>query len=192
MASLNVIKEDQGFTLVEVAIVLVIIGLILGAVIKGRALVHNAKVKNVINQVDGIRTGVHTFYDRYGQYPGDENLQNIPDGDTAGVGNGDGRIEQGNEERDLFMDLALSGIISGDYDGTKLPRHAYGHQVRLLWISPPGGTYNHWFTLSNLPWDVAMEVDLKLDDGDPETGSVMANEAYEKTSGPIERTYILF
>ncbi|WP_457572960.1 type II secretion system protein [Desulfolithobacter sp.] len=185
--------DNKGFTLVEMAIVLVIIGLLLGAVMKGQSLIQQAKVKNVINQTDSFRAAILTFYDRYGQYPGDETLSSIPNGDDDTVGDGDGQVEGTTEMYNLFRDLQLAGIISGNYDGTSdLPRHTFGDTLRMYWVTPPAGTTNHWFRLDNLPWEVALEIDLKLDDGVYNTGIVLANEDYVPASNNIGNLYIKF
>lgn len=185
--------DNKGFTLVEMAIVLVIIGLLLGAVMKGQSLIQQAKVKNVMNQVDSFRAAILTFYDRYGQYPGDENLSNIPNGDDDTLGDGDGQMEGTAEMYNLFRDLQLAGIISGNYNGTSdLPRHAFGDTITLFWQTPANGTTDHWFRLDNLPWEVALEIDLKLDDGNRSTGSVLANEDYVPGSNNIGYLYIKF
>jgi prepilin-type N-terminal cleavage/methylation domain-containing protein len=61
----------RGFTLVELAIVLVIIGIILGAILKGQELINNAKVKRLQNDLRGLEAAIWTFYDRTGRFPGD-------------------------------------------------------------------------------------------------------------------------
>jgi prepilin-type N-terminal cleavage/methylation domain-containing protein len=67
-------KGQQGFTLIEMAIVLVIIGLILGAVLKGQELIGNAKVKKLQQQfINGLDGFIWGFYDRKGRFPGDCN-----------------------------------------------------------------------------------------------------------------------
>ncbi|MDP3686236.1 MAG: prepilin-type N-terminal cleavage/methylation domain-containing protein, partial [Sulfurimicrobium sp.] len=58
-------SQQQGFTLIEIAIVLVIIGLLLGGVLKGQELINNARVRNIINQQDGIKAAYFGFQDRY-------------------------------------------------------------------------------------------------------------------------------
>ncbi|ODA43382.1 hypothetical protein THER_1890 [Thermodesulfovibrio sp. N1] len=65
------LRSNKGFTLVELAIVLVIIGIILGAVLKGQDLINNAKAKRLINDTKGLVALAYTFYDRYGRFPGD-------------------------------------------------------------------------------------------------------------------------
>jgi len=66
------VKTNQkGFTLLELAIVLVIIGIILGAILKGQELINNAKAKRLLNDTKGLATLQYTFYDRYGRFAGD-------------------------------------------------------------------------------------------------------------------------
>ena len=100
--------SKDGFTLVEIAIVMVIIGLLIGGVLKGQAMIQNAKVKRVAKQADEIRAAVMSFYDKYGMYPGDENIAAIPPG-TDGEGNGSGQINAA-EQFEVFRDLQLCRI----------------------------------------------------------------------------------
>jgi prepilin-type N-terminal cleavage/methylation domain-containing protein len=62
---------ERGFTLVELAIVLVIIGLLIGGVLQGRELINNARVTATIAQIKGFDTAVASFEDAFGSYPGD-------------------------------------------------------------------------------------------------------------------------
>src|SRR5437879_13656869 len=65
-------KRRQGFTLVEIAIVLVIIGLLLGGILKGQEMITQAKIKNVIADFSGISAAYHGYVDRYKKIPGDD------------------------------------------------------------------------------------------------------------------------
>src|SRR5207237_10580375 len=65
-------KRTQGFTLVEIAIVLVIIGLLLGGILKGQEMITQAKIKNVISDFSGISAAYHGYQDRYRAIPGDD------------------------------------------------------------------------------------------------------------------------
>lgn len=67
------IRNQKGFTLIELAIVLVVIGLILGAVLKGQDLINNAKAKRALADAQGLSAMAHLFMDRYGRFPGDCN-----------------------------------------------------------------------------------------------------------------------
>ena len=64
--------KQAGFTLVEIAIVLVIIGLLLGGILKGQEMITQAKIKNVVNDFNGITAAVNSYQDRYRQLPGDD------------------------------------------------------------------------------------------------------------------------
>ncbi|HIQ40218.1 MAG TPA: type II secretion system protein, partial [Sulfurivirga caldicuralii] len=64
--------RQQGFTLVEIAIVMVIIGLLLGAVFKGQELVEQAKIKNTVKKIDEVRAAIYVYDDRYDALPGDD------------------------------------------------------------------------------------------------------------------------
>jgi prepilin-type N-terminal cleavage/methylation domain-containing protein len=185
-------RRQAGFTLVEIAIVMVIIGLLIGGILKGQAMVQNAKVKRVVKQADEIRAAVMAFYDKYGVYPGDENLAAIPPG-TDAEGDGDGMIEQaGNEIYEVYRDLQLAELISGNYNGTSdLPKHAFGSNMDLIWVDPGPGEAKHYFRFYNLPAEVCLEIDMKYDDGDRNTGSIQASEDY--TPGNTVGTfYMLF
>ncbi len=184
-------NREAGFTLVEIAIVMVIIGLLIGGVLKGQAMVQNAKVKRVVKQADEIRAAVMSFYDKYGVYPGDENLAPIPPG-TDAEGDGDGQIDNNAERFEVYRDLQLAGLISGNYNGTNdLPHHAFGDNMDLVWVDPGPGEAKHYFRFYNLPAEVCLEIDMKNDDGVYNTGSILANEPY--TPGNTVGTfYMLF
>jgi prepilin-type N-terminal cleavage/methylation domain-containing protein len=62
---------QKGFTLVELSIVLVIIGLIIGGVLKGQELIANAQIKNVASQMQGYQAAFQAFKDKYNALPGD-------------------------------------------------------------------------------------------------------------------------
>ena len=65
--------RQKGFTLVEIAIVLVIIGLLLGGILKGQEMIVQAKIKNAMADFSGISAAYHGYQDRYRALPGDDN-----------------------------------------------------------------------------------------------------------------------
>src|SRR3954469_17870350 len=65
-------KAQAGFTLVEIAIVLVIIGLLLGGILKGQEMITQAKIKNIVNDFNGITAAINSYQDRYKALPGDD------------------------------------------------------------------------------------------------------------------------
>jgi len=183
-------KAQAGFTMVEVAIVMVIIGLLIGGILKGQAMIQNAKSMRVVKQSDELRAAIMAFYDKYGVYPGDEAKAAIPPG-TDGEGDGDGQIES-SEQYELFRDLQLAGLIGGSFNGSSdLPNHAFGDNMSMYWTDPGPGSAKHYFRYYNLPAEVCLEIDMKFDDGVYNTGSIAANADY--TAGnTISYFYIRF
>ena len=74
-------RSDRGFTLIEMASVLVIIGLIVGGILVGQSLIKAAEVRSEVTQMEKFQTAVNTFRDKYGYLPGD-----IPVGPAAQFG----------------------------------------------------------------------------------------------------------
>ncbi len=133
-----------GFTLIELAIVMVIIGLILGAVATANELIHAAKLRLVMTDIDRFKTAINTFRNKYNCLPGDcPNAQTFwgtdtscPTGDeydqsphTATCnGNGNGVIgkygdpwPESYEWWRAWQELAVAGLIEGQYSGHSLP-----------------------------------------------------------------------
>src|SRR5512138_2976840 len=85
-------RNTKGFTLVEIAIVLVIIGLLLGGILKGQEMITQAKIKNVIADFSGVSAAYHGYQDRYRAIPGDDpnaaTRWAVAPAATAGNGNG--------------------------------------------------------------------------------------------------------
>ena len=85
-------RRQSGFTLIEIAIVLVIIGLLLGGVLKGQELITSARVRNMISQQDGIKAAYFGFLDRYRALPGDFNAATTQISGATQNGDGNGQI----------------------------------------------------------------------------------------------------
>jgi prepilin-type N-terminal cleavage/methylation domain-containing protein len=80
--------HQRGFTLVEIAIVLVIIGLLLGGVLKGQELINSAKVKNMVNDFRSTQTFISAYQDRFRRLPGDQDLAQLTAAFGAAAVNG--------------------------------------------------------------------------------------------------------
>ena len=185
-------NNQKGFTLVEIAIVMVIIGLLIGGILKGQEMINNAKVKRVVKQADEMRAAVMTFYDKYGQYPGDENSPLFPPGTDTTTGNNNGQIA-GAEINAVMSDLALANLISGTYNATTpLPSNAFGGTTSVAWVDPPGPVVaKHFIVYTVLPPEVCQEIDVKYDDGVYTTGSIIGSAAYTAGGAPLT-LYIAF
>ncbi|MBM5570033.1 MULTISPECIES: type II secretion system protein [Deefgea] len=108
-------KQQRGFTLVELAIVLVIIGLILGMAFKGKDLIDGAKVKNMQAQYNKIVAGFNIYYEKYGAYPGDgctAAVIAIGGGTVCPAGNRNGILNNANETQSAINLLLNTNILT--------------------------------------------------------------------------------
>ena len=176
-------RQQSGFTLVEIAIVLVIIGLLLGGVLKGQELITQAKIKNVANDFNGMSAAIYGYQDRYKRYPGDDNGAAARWTNPLAVsGGGDAKVgaaanagvldcsTSAAENCQFWQHLRLAGFIAGD-TATKLsPQNAVGGILQVQ--DGALGLSGLIVCSTNLPGKVANAIDAQFDDGKPETGQV--------------------
>jgi len=187
------VQKTQGFTLVEIAIVLVIIGLLLGGILKGQEMITQAKIKNVIADFSGISAAYHGYVDRYKKIPGDDpcaggvvvagtcgTTTGRWTGATAGTGNGvvAGKYNSATatDESRLWWDhLRRAGFVSGV--GDQQPFNALSGMIGVQTGDSAGGAALGGFAgiiicSANLPDKIAIAADTQMDDGVPATGTV--------------------
>ncbi len=189
-------KKTQGFTLVEIAIVLVIIGLLLGGILKGQEMITQAKIKNVIADFSGISAAYHGYVDRYKKIPGDDPCAGTTNsavtvgncgtttGRWTGASHGDGNgqvagkynsVTATDESRLWWDHLRRAGFVSGV--GDQQPFNALSGQIGVQTGDSAGAAALGGFSgiiicSANLPDKISIAADTQMDDGVPATGTV--------------------
>jgi len=183
-------SKQKGFTLVEIAIVLVIVGLLIGGVLKGQEMITNAKLKRVESDNAGIAAAMFSYQDRYLQLPGDDSaaegrftVYNVGDpvnGDGSGTIDGVWNVASTTditaaataETNMFFAHLRAAGLVAGGgVDDTK-PTNAYGGQIGIQ-----NGALNiagHVTIFGAIEGPIAKIIEARLDDSAGDTGRVQS------------------
>jgi prepilin-type N-terminal cleavage/methylation domain-containing protein len=181
--------RPKGFTLVEIAIVLVIIGLLLGGVLKGQELINSAKVKSLGNDFRNLPVMFYGYQEKYRKLPGDDNGAVARWNLAAGhQGNGNGVLAGRWDAETLATESALvwehlrrANLATGSTDFSSaataaLPTNAEGGRFGVSGERPISGMQGGSFYACSdaLDGKLAQPLDFALDDGRPDTGSVAA------------------
>jgi len=191
-------RKQAGFTLVEIAIVLVIIGLLLGGILKGQEMITQARIKNVVNDFNGITAAYFSYMDRYKAVPGDDiNASGRWSGALNGTSNGqinglygvsspatltqavvNTETSAGGEAWNFWWHLRLAGFVAGATSGQAAysqPTNAVGGIVGVQTnaFTAPGLT-GVVMCSANVPDKVASAVDTQVDDQRSNAGQMMA------------------
>jgi len=178
-------KKQSGFTLVEIAIVLVIIGLLLGGVLKGQELINSAKVKNFAQDFRQVPLFIYGYQDKYKRLPGDDNGAVARFGATTADGDGNGAIG-GNynsttltdESARFWQHVRLAGLAAGSTDfssaaNASLPTNADGGRIGIQSTTPITGMSGSYYVCSDgIQGKFAKQLDVTMDDGNTATGSM--------------------
>jgi prepilin-type N-terminal cleavage/methylation domain-containing protein len=119
------LRNHRGFSLVEMAIVLVIIGIIIGAIVKGQDLILNANAKKVISAVSTWRNLSLAYLDRNGRYPGDSGKDGI-------IGNGTTPTEDTANSANTEISTTMSNAPANPITVGSYTFYAYFGNVRGL------------------------------------------------------------
>jgi prepilin-type N-terminal cleavage/methylation domain-containing protein len=191
-------KKQAGFTLIELAIVLVIIGLLLGGVLRGQELINSAKVKNMARDFQNIQVYIYGYQDKFKALPGDDTNAVAHAGPTAAQGAqppaGNGLIDgawdsttPGDESVIFWQHVRLAGLAAGPTvipagpPSPYYPTNADGGRIGIQSIGNPaaggfaditGMTGAYVVCSDAILGKFAKQLDTTLDDGVGNTGSV--------------------
>lgn len=190
--------KQSGFTLIEIAIVLVIIGLLLGGVMKGQELINSAKVKNLAADFKNTSLYIYSYQDKFRALPGDDAqaTSHVTGATTAATGTtlGNGRIDgfwddysTKTAESYLFWEhVRLAGIATGITNindaVSYAPRNTLGGLIGITNTTaanlPISGITGAYIICSgNIQGKFAKQLDIMMDDGSTGTGSMRTSAA---------------
>lgn len=206
-------RSSKGFSLIELSIVLIIVGLLTASIYGAAVLVERAKVTTVTSEMQNIRLASSAFQDRYGELPGDGNkfvdkIEAITQG-----GNSDGWIGSDDytdlESALFFNHVSKTGFMQGDFTGVKVnslsdvrPGENFPassvetNYFYYVQSSSLGDKFkrNNRISISGISTDgikgqLAYNYDLKIDDGLPLTGKVVVDGTITEGVGESEIAY---
>jgi prepilin-type N-terminal cleavage/methylation domain-containing protein len=209
-------NKQTGFTLIELAIVLVIIGLLLGGVLRGQELINSAKVKNMANDFKNIQVYIYGYQDKFKALPGDDHSADTHvTGTNAGTGTQNGVIQGAwntatdtDESCVFWQHVRLSGLAPGPtaiscaVGNTYQPRNADGGLIGVQSVSgftavsvlPTAGGMSGAYVICSdaILGKYAKQLDTTLDDGVGDTGSVRiqvaGGAATNGVNAPVDST----
>lgn len=186
---MKTLKKQGGFTLVEIAIVLVIVGLLLAGVLKGQELIESSRIKNMAKDMDSMTAVVTSYQDRYRGMPGDDLTATTHTQRGWGTvaftaGNADNLIgaggvtvvfppAAGSEPLQAMQALRYAGFVEGNPALAVLPQNAGGGLITLT-NNVMGFGLRNVVCLNGLTGKQAGALDRLLDDGLSNAGNVRA------------------
>ena len=183
------IKDEKGFTLIEMAIVLIIIGIIIGAVVKGKDIVRSAEQKKLYSEfIREWQIAFNNYYDRTGWI-----LADVNDPNNAGARNG--RCLPGTTNANIDLQLQNVGLTppAAGSTGATLVRtytDSTGVQRTLTLAFDWDASMGNYIRVAGMPNDLGMAIDRMVDgSSSSDTGEVLYTSNYGATPPPTPATW---
>lgn len=180
MRFFSIKSAKKGFSLIEVAIAIVVIGLVVGLGLKGKELIHTAKLNSVVEQVNAFRMATQMFTDKYSAIPGDFNNAKEMIDSSLENGAGISSVTSVADAKRFWKHLVASGLLSielvNGFPVSKLggyysvSTNVGGHDG--AWIILSKGTSNNSSFLGIISQEDAYVIDKKYDNGIPSSGEI--------------------
>lgn len=135
-------KPLSGFTIIELAIVLMVMGIITGAIFKSQDLLEAAKIRSVLNDFNKIKVAFTHYHETFGALPGDDSLAGNRFGSSVANGNGNSTIES-SEESLFWQHLYKAGFLNSE----KVLTSKFGGRYSIV-HNPHDKLPGHWIQLS--------------------------------------------
>jgi len=176
--------KQRGFTLVEIAIVLVIVGLLIGGILKGQEMITNSKLKRIESDKTGIAAAMFSYQDRYLQLPGDDDSADTRfaifngqaatiNGDSDGVISGNWMAAADTESSNFWKHLRAAGLIPGGGNDATQPTNAYGGNIGIR--NGSLRVTGHVAVFGSIEGPIASIIESRLDDGSPRSGRIQSD-----------------
>lgn len=179
----------KGFTLIELSIVIVIIGFLIGAIVKGTALIDTARAKRVLTDVTTLADAQNTYYERTGSYAGDNSNDGAIDFQTLGGASLDDSAATPNDADYPF--IALKNVkLLGDESDSILSHTQYNGYLYFAGSAVTDSAGNtspvNMIVIRGVKCEAAYQMELNVDNDDPsDTNSAATGRVRAISSGAL-------
>jgi prepilin-type N-terminal cleavage/methylation domain-containing protein len=170
-------RNQRGFTLIEMVIVLVVVGFLIGAVMQGQKMYYNARMQRIVLDMQDYAKVFVMYYEQQGMYPGDEDDNSFPTGDVAN-GDHDGLIDSG-EQANVWQDLSNAMGVVRKNSPVLGGLYIFGN------MSFYGSANQNYLSVTNIFNKMAQSIDARHDDGVYDSGNIQSSAVYDGSDTPI-------
>lgn len=150
-------QHQAGFSIVELMIALIIVGLLIGGVLKSQELITNSKIKRIMQDFEGVSIAHYAYQDRVGAIAGDTDDNQLID-----------------DEEQFWVQMRSEGFLTGSSTDGNASQHVF-NGLLTVGSGVPFEGYN-WVCASLMKTRYALSMEHYLDDGDGQTGLIRTSD----------------